>query len=623
MSAEASPPLRKGALYALLAVLGYGVLIGAMMTWHHDQQLYGAVQAELIGCKESATFNCDAVNTSAWSEIAGLPIATWAMAAYGTVAAIVWQALRGQKGAHTLLVAAGAAGSLGALFLAYQSKVELGYWCLYCLQHYAVNFAILGLSVAAGKPRFEVYGPTLGVPLTTAIGLTLASYTLEANYRASLMDGPAADLNAKVGKLDRDPEGPAPALSFTVATEDKGPDDKPLMATFQLDPDDAWKGNPHAKVAVVEFADFQCGYCKRMSSEIARLYEAYGDRVLFVFKHFPMHPQCNGAVKTAKHGDACNAAVAAVCAKDQGRFWPFHDLAFKNQHELSPEALRDYAEITGADLRAFDACLTNPAIGQQVRHDAEVGGQLHIHGTPRIFINGKLYRSGTSAEAMGRAIEAALGADAGPSRIADLRDADVAVEPIPADVPATRTVHGEDADFQIDTFEAAIVDGKAISGQHNVPALRVTWHEAKAACEAAGKRLCTEQEWVTACQGAPAKDDNGNGLYADDLIEGTSYAYGDFHEPGRCWEGKDSGAAPDGSMWRPVYTGELPGCRSQGGVYDLTGNVEEWVGDSPDRAVLLGGAFDTKDDKARCYRRNDTYGPGYASLRAGFRCCGG
>jgi formylglycine-generating enzyme required for sulfatase activity len=53
----------------------------------------------------------------------------------------------------------------------------------------------------------------------------------------------------------------------------------------------------------------------------------------------------------------------------------------------------------------------------------------------------------------------------------------------------------------------------------------------------------------------------------------------------------------------------------------LTGNVEEWVGASPEQAVLLGGAFDTTEDHARCYRRNDTFGPGYASLRTGFRCC--
>ena len=72
---------------------------------------------------------------------------------------------------------------------------------------------------------------------------------------------------------------------------------------------------------------------------------------------------------------------------------------------------------------------------------------------------------------------------------------------------------------------------------------------------------------------------------------------------------------------RPVYTGEMPGCATPEGVYDLTGNMEEWVGETPESAVLLGGAYDTSDDHARCYRRNDTFGAGYANQRTGFRCC--
>ena len=65
----------------------------------------------------------------------------------------------------------------------------------------------------------------------------------------------------------------------------------------------------------------------------------------------------------------------------------------------------------------------------------------------------------------------------------------------------------------------------------------------------------------------------------------------------------------------------MPRCVAKDGGYDLTGNIEEWVGDRPEHAVLLGGAFDTKEDKARCYRRNDTFGAGFSAPRDGFRCC--
>jgi formylglycine-generating enzyme len=94
----------------------------------------------------------------------------------------------------------------------------------------------------------------------------------------------------------------------------------------------------------------------------------------------------------------------------------------------------------------------------------------------------------------------------------------------------------------------------------------------------------------------------------------------DWHDMTRCWDGHEADAQ-SGEPWRPVYTGEMPGCVTPDGVYDLTGNVEEWVGETPEKAMLLGGAFDTSEDHARCYRRNDTFGAGYKALRTGFRCC--
>jgi hypothetical protein len=242
------------------------------------------------------------------------------------------------------------------------------------------------------------------------------------------------------------------------------------------------------------FGDLECGYCKRSSAELSRLEATYGDRVLFVFKHFPMDPACNPGVKNRKHKNACDAAKASVCAQQQGLFWPFHDLAYKNQHLLDDQALRTYALQVGADGAKYDACLKTDVPLQTVSHDGEVGATLDIHGTPRIFINGKLYRSGSSAEAMAKEIEQALGASPQDAAMAakTLHEVD-AVAPIPDDVAPTQSVAFGDLAFDMDAFEDAIVDGKAVSAKHEVPAMKVTWYDAKGACEAAGKRLCTEK----------------------------------------------------------------------------------------------------------------------------------
>ncbi|MFZ5479230.1 MAG: thioredoxin domain-containing protein [Myxococcota bacterium] len=603
---------RRIGLWLLVPLMLFGIFVGGLMTWHHDTQLYGGEEqkGELIGCTESAEVNCDIVNTSEYSEIAGVPIATLAIPFYATVLALAVFGIRGREGARALVVAAGVVALGYSGFLFYISKTQLHYVCAWCIRLYFVNAGILVLGLLGGKPRLPDKNLLVGVG-SLYVGLLLLAAGGERLFRASLTGDAPTDI-AKAGTSHaRDPEGPAPGFSFTVKTEDDN------ERTLTLDPDDAWVGDRDAQVAVVMFGDLECGYCKRSSAELARLEATYGDRVLFVFKHFPMDPACNPGVKNKKHRDACLAAKASVCAQEQGVFWTFHDLAYKNQHQLGPEYLRTYATQAGADSAKYDACMASDAAMQVVRHDAEVGQSLDVHGTPRIFINGKLYRSGSSAEVMARAIEVALGADAqvAAKNAAALKGAAAAVEAVPADVPEMRDVSVGGLSFRMDSFEAAIEEEKAVSAKHEVPALKVTWYQAKEACDNAGKRLCTEEEWVTACQNARAVDDNGNGELADDMIEGTAYPYGDFHDDGRCWDDRA------GDDFRPVYTGEMPGCATPTGVYDLTGNVEEWVGESPEKAVLLGGAWDTKDDHARCYRRNDSFGAGYANARTGFRCC--
>jgi protein-disulfide isomerase len=593
-----------------LALFGMGV--GALLTWHHDMQLYAVAEqrGELIGCQESATVNCDIVNTSAWSEIGGVALGTHAVAAYAMVLVLGLAAARGEKTARTALWIAGVVAVAASAFLFWQSKVELGYVCAWCLRLYVANGALLAAVAAGGWPERPEIRRLLGYAALTIATVGVAGFAERAWRRTLAGDGPAAPVvAARAEGHAQDPQGSLVARSFEVQTEDG------RQATLTLDADDPWVGVADGQATVVMFGDLECGFCKRSAAEIARLEATYGDRVTFVFKHFPMDPTCNPGVKNKKHRNACAAATAAVCAQDQGRFWAFHDLAYKNQHDLGPEALTAYARKAGVDEAAFRACTRDPATVQRVLADAAQGAALDIHGTPRIFVNGKLYRSGSSAEAMARTLEVALGGTAADA--AKLRETVADVAPIPLDAPATRELTYGDRTFSIDTFEAAIDGGAAVSARHRVPALRVTWFEAQAACEKAGKRLCREDEWLSACQGARAVDDDGDGEFADDLIEGTAYPYGDYHEAGRCWDDHE------GDEFRPVYTGESPGCGTAAGVYDLTGNLEEWVGDRPETAVLLGGAWDTKDDHARCYRRNDSFGAGYASVRTGFRCCSG
>ncbi len=615
-SPETAPTFRAWPMWILVVLMLFGVGAGLYMTQHHEVQLYGDAedQTELIGCVESEKVSCDLVNTSDWSEILGVPLATLSIPTYFLLALLAALAAREKWQYLPLILVLGCANVLLSIFLGYISVVELGKVCTWCMRMYVINFATPVLALAAGAHRAPRPGSrdlmTAGGAMAVASIIAIGG---QKAYRAQLLDGtPQIAIPASApAETNPDATGDAPVHEWEVQTEDGN---KAMLLT---EPDDAWKGNPDATVAVVEFADLECGYCKRTSGQLKRLYEAYGDRVLFVFKHFPMDPACNPGVNNRKHRYACSAAEAAVCAQDQGLFWPFHDLAFKNQHKLKPDNLRAYAKAAGADVTAFDTCMKSGQGKARVRADALAGKAVETHGTPRIWVAGKLYRSGSSAEQMARQIEIALGTSAAEANQAAqaMRVVNAPIPPIPEDVGEMQSLTIGDLSFQMDTFEAGIEAGTATVGKHQIPANGMSWFAAKDACESAGKRMCSEEEWVSACQGARAVDDNADGGFADDMVEGTTYPYSDYHDPRRCWDGKPR------DKFRPVYTGEMPGCVSKDGVYDLTGNVEEWVGLTPETAVLVGGAFDTSKDFARCYRRNDTFGPGLANIRTGFRCC--
>lgn len=141
-------------------------------------------------------------------------------------------------------------------------------------------------------------------------------------------------------------------------------------------------GSDSAPVTIVEFADFQCGFCVRFSQQFALLRKQYGDSVALVFRHYAL------PTNTYSFG----AAVAAECAAQQGRFEAMHDSLFALQTRLSERSLVSVATSAGVqDSAAFIRCLNSEAVADRVKRDTEVIERLGSTGTPTLIVDGDVF----------------------------------------------------------------------------------------------------------------------------------------------------------------------------------------------------------------------------------------
>lgn len=140
------------------------------------------------------------------------------------------------------------------------------------------------------------------------------------------------------------------------------------------------------------------------------------------------------------------------------------------------------------------------------------------------------------------------------------------------------------------------------------PSLQNTWYEAKTKCEALNKRLCSENEWTQACRGP----------------NNYPYPYGYIRDPSKCridlpWQ--DPTTHTFEQLDKTVKSGEMS-CVSEYGIYDMTGNADEWAvsnGGTPYLSVLKGGH--PHGVRNRCSPKTPGHGPTFSFYVTGFRCC--
>jgi protein-disulfide isomerase len=180
----------------------------------------------------------------------------------------------------------------------------------------------------------------------------------------------SAEINWKVDQIDRNLRVLAEAVGV-----DLGPSD-----TVGIDNSDSpFLGPVEAPITIVEFSDFECGYCRKVYPTLLRIRNEYDSEVKIVFKHFPL----------SFHKNALLAHRAAISAGEQGKFWEMHDLIFENFKDLSRETMLEHASRLNLNSPQFEEILDSQTSKDLIDRDIILGRDNGVTGTPVFFVNGR------------------------------------------------------------------------------------------------------------------------------------------------------------------------------------------------------------------------------------------
>jgi protein-disulfide isomerase len=176
---------------------------------------------------------------------------------------------------------------------------------------------------------------------------------------------------------------------------EEGQRDKAL-ATFK---DEVFKtaadptiGSKKPDVTIVEFMDYNCGWCKKSVKEVQSLVET-DKNIKVIFKDFPIF---------GEHSEY--AAKAAIAAEKQGKYWELHQAMFAHEGQVTTDVVNQLAQATGLNMKKLEADIGSKEIGERIAANMQLGKNLAINGTPAFVIDAKVFGGYLPIEGMNEAI---------------------------------------------------------------------------------------------------------------------------------------------------------------------------------------------------------------------------
>ena len=378
-----------------------GVIVSSYSLSHHlELMAKGATDAF---CNVNSTFSCDDVAKSKYAEDPwGNPLGIYGIGYFLSLAFLL---LRAQIKKHTTeslhaYIVMALIGASVSVVLGLISFFDIGALCLTCMTIYAICFmqaAVVFFSKEEWpEEKFDVK--------TTVNGLLNAATVVLLCLLAFNQFKPVdqSKFVADTAGVQKNPAAVSQAVNANL--NPKKYDIKLDLSAYSGLGEDYHKGDKFAKVKVVEFADFECPACRGAATSMREVAKTYGDKILVVFKNYPLDKSCNPDMNSDFHKFACYAAVMARCAGTYGKFWQMHDKIYDNQRELSINNIEKWAKSLGLSDKQISQCRDSKDIKNKLIDDIKEAKKADLQGTPTIYINGHRLEGGSSIENISRAI---------------------------------------------------------------------------------------------------------------------------------------------------------------------------------------------------------------------------
>ncbi len=376
---------RRFFIYALvLALSGLGFSIELLVI----HLTVGKDPFHPFACHVARVVDCNAVALSRESMLLGVPVPVWAILTYLVFAGLAVFGLRAKEffaaRAGDYMFALAFLSMAYSVYLAYVSAFRLETFCAYCTALYFVN---LGLVFT-------------GIPLSAPVGRWL--YRRREDWR----------------RLWEDKVKPAFAV-FMVLVACGGlalynnqtirPADLKLVKGIKIDlSEDPATGPFRAPVKIIEWSDYECPHCTRMHRRVEKLLEKYRGKIRYVHKSYPLEPECNPYVAVPTHLHACEAAAAAECAFQRGKYKSYTEKLWDivaEKGSLQKDTLLRLAEEGGMDRNKFKSCMESSETQKSIKKDVEDARLAGISATPTFIVNGYKFTGGRDLKWCSKLIE--------------------------------------------------------------------------------------------------------------------------------------------------------------------------------------------------------------------------